>query len=333
MALGWAVGQAFNLQFTASGTIESSIAFSTADFDTFLSYAVPLGIVLGILSFIWAAFISLRKVIKTQSPFISCLTTLLHLLLALGLFCLSLPSYSGQLDRATYDALPRSFKEADRALNSLQLTNSYGLFRRMTGVGGRPEVILEGSLDPQGPWQEFEFLYKPGNTSEAPKFMLPHQPRLDWQMWFAALGSYQHNPWLVSLAYRLLEGREEVARLMSPSCSWRRKTPKYIRAKKYIYTFTSDPKSQHWWERKVEGEYLPILTKDSKGLQEFLAQQNILGPWSSKGALGEEAWVKPSPFFDQILARIRQLSDTCAPHIQIWSYAWLALPILKPFVI
>ena len=111
------------------------------------------------------------------------------------------------------------------------------------------------------------------------------------------------------------------------------KTPKYIRAKKYIYTFTSDPKSQHWWERKEEGEYLPILTKDSKGLQEFLAQQNILGPWSSKGALGEEAWVKPSPFFDQILARIRQLSDTCAPHIQIWSYAWLALPILKPFVI
>ena len=333
MALGWAVGQAFNLQFTATGTIESSIAFSTADFDTFLSYAVPLGIVLGILSFIWAAFISLRKAIKTQSPFISCLTTLLHLLLAIALFCLSLPSYSGQLDRATYDALPRSFKEADRALNSLQLTNSYGLFRRMTGVGGRPEVILEGSLDPQGPWQEFEFLYKPGNTSEAPKFMLPHQPRLDWQMWFAALGSYQHNPWLVSLAYRLLEGREEVSRLMSPSCPWRGKTPKYIRAKKYIYTFTSDPKSQHWWERKEEGEYLPILTKDSKGLQEFLAQQNILGPWSSKGALGEEPWVKPSPFLDQILARIRQLSDTCAPHIQIWSYAWLALPILKPFVI
>lgn len=29
----------------------------------------------------------------------------------------------------------------------LQLTSSYGLFRRMTGVGGRPEVVLEGSYD------------------------------------------------------------------------------------------------------------------------------------------------------------------------------------------
>ena len=74
----------------------------------------------------------------------------------------------------------------------------------MTGVGGRPEVILEGADSAGGPWSQYEFLYKPGNTSSAPQFMLPHQPRLDWQMWFAALGSYQHNPWLLSLVFRLL---------------------------------------------------------------------------------------------------------------------------------
>ena len=185
----------------------------------------------------------------------------------------------------------------------------------------------EGAIVPQGPWKEFEFLYKPGNTSEAPKFLLPHQPRLDWQMWFAALGSYQHNPWLVSLAYRLLEGRQEVSQLMSPSCPWRNKTPKFVRARKFTYTFTTDPRSRDWWQRKEEGEYLPVLTKDNKGLQEYLAQQNILG------ALGEEPWVKGSTHLGSILARIRQMSDACPPHIQIWSYAWLALPILKPFVI
>lgn len=333
VALGWAVGQAFHLQFTSSWTVESSVAFSTADFGTFLSYAVPTGLILGLLSLVWAAMISLRKASKTKSPLRSLLTTVFHLFLAVGFFCLSLPSYSGQLDRPTYDALPRAFKEADRSLGALQLTNSYGLFRRMTGLGGRPEVVLEGALNPQGPWQEFEFLYKPGNTSEAPKFMLPHQPRLDWQMWFAALGSYQQNPWLVSLAYRLLEGREEVSQLMSPSCPWRNKTPRYVRAKKFTYTFTEDPQSKDWWQRKEDGEYLPILTRDNKGLQEYLAQQNILGPWSSKGTLGEEPWVKPSPYLLPILAKLRQLSDACPPHIQIWSYAWLALPILKPFVI
>ena len=77
----------------------------------------------------------------------------------------------------------------------------------MTGVGGRPEVIIEGSDSMNGPWIEYHFMYKPGNMSESPKFVLPHQPRLDWQMWFAALGSYGHNPWFISLLYRILESK------------------------------------------------------------------------------------------------------------------------------
>merc|ERR1719336_3200893 len=76
----------------------------------------------------------------------------------------------------------------------------------MTGVGGRPEVVLEAADAVHGPWHEYDFLYKPGNLSVAPKFMLPHQPRLDWQMWFAALGNYQHNPWLLHLMYKILDG-------------------------------------------------------------------------------------------------------------------------------
>jgi len=90
-------------------------------------------------------------------------------------------------------------------VQELNLISSYGLFRRMTGVGGRPEVIIEGSDSMNGPWKEYHFMYKPGNMSESPKFVMPHQPRLDWQMWFAALGSYGHNPWFISLLYRILE--------------------------------------------------------------------------------------------------------------------------------
>lgn len=33
-------------------------------------------------------------------------------------------------------------------------------------------------------------------------------------MWFAALGSYQHNPWLLNLVVRLLQGHPEVLALM-----------------------------------------------------------------------------------------------------------------------
>ena len=89
VALGWAVGQAFHLQFTSSWTVESSVAFSPADFETFLSYAVPSGLILGLLSLVWAALISLHKATKTKSPLTSLMTTAFHLFLAVGLFCLS----------------------------------------------------------------------------------------------------------------------------------------------------------------------------------------------------------------------------------------------------
>ncbi|ETE56129.1 hypothetical protein L345_18161, partial [Ophiophagus hannah] len=52
-------------------------------------------------------------------------------------------------------------------------------------------------------------MYKPGNVSAAPPIVAPHQPRLDWQMWFAALGHHSHSPWFSSFVYRLLQGKKE----------------------------------------------------------------------------------------------------------------------------
>lgn len=103
--------------------------------------------------------------------------------------------------------------------------------------------------------------YKPGNTSLAPAFLLPHQPRLDWQMWFAALSSYEQQPWIVSLAYRLLEGRPEVLGLLSPHSAWQRRPPAFIRARKFTYTFTGQMGVKEWWSRREDGEYLPTLSK------------------------------------------------------------------------
>jgi len=97
------------------------------------------------------------------------------------------------------------YKVADK----YEITHSYGLFRRMTGVGGRPEVVIEASNKFDGPWKELNFKYKPGHLKTAPLWAAPHQPRLDWQLWFAALGSYQHNPWFVSLIHRILIGQKE----------------------------------------------------------------------------------------------------------------------------
>ena len=84
--------------------------------------------------------------------------------------------------------------EAYGTVQAKSLTNSYGLFRRMTGVEARPEVVVEAS-DDMVSWQEVNFRYKPGDPYRELSVVAPHQPRLDWQMWFAALGSYRHVRW------------------------------------------------------------------------------------------------------------------------------------------
>ena len=81
------------------------------------------------------------------------------------------------LHKETNGALWSPIKELHGNLSKLQLTSSYGLFRRMTGTEkGRPEVILEYSNNMNGPWKEFSFLYKPGDVSAAPKFVCKSFP-------------------------------------------------------------------------------------------------------------------------------------------------------------
>ena len=96
------------------------------------------------------------------------------------------------------------------AVSPLLIVNSYGLFAVMTT--SRPEIIIEGSGDGQL-WREYAFRYKPGPLSRAPGWNIPHQPRLDWQLWFAALGTASENRWFESLLQRLLEGSPQVIAL------------------------------------------------------------------------------------------------------------------------
>ena len=137
--------------------------------------------------------------------------------------------------------------------------NTYGLFRVMTQT--REEIVLEGSNDGQT-WLPYEFKYKPGDPRRRPPFIAPHQPRLDWQMWFAALGSYQQNHWLVNCCVRLLEGSPEVLALLGRN-PFPNAPPRYIRAVVYDYHF-SNWRERHeqgiWWRRELKGEYLPVIS-------------------------------------------------------------------------
>jgi len=141
----------------------------------------------------------------------------------------------------------------------LRSVNSYGLFAVMTT--SRLEIIVEGSNDGIT-WLPYEFKYKPGDPKRRPKFVAPHQPRLDWQMWFAALGDVEENPWFLNFCVKLLHGSPDVLRLLSKN-PFPDTPPRYIRAVLFGYHFT-DFATRHeegsWWRRRKLGPYSPILS-------------------------------------------------------------------------
>jgi predicted DCC family thiol-disulfide oxidoreductase YuxK len=145
---------------------------------------------------------------------------------------------------------------ADVWLEPFRTFNGYGLFAVMTTE--RREIVVEGSDDGLN-WLPYEFKYKPGDINRRPGFVAPFQPRLDWQMWFAALGDYRQNPWFVSFCLRLLQGSPEVLALLEKN-PFPNHPPHYLRAGFYDYqfaNFTERQKTGAWWKREQVGNYLP----------------------------------------------------------------------------
>jgi predicted DCC family thiol-disulfide oxidoreductase YuxK len=143
------------------------------------------------------------------------------------------------------------------------LANSYGLFAVMTT--SRLEIVVEGS-DDGVTWRPYEFKYKPGDLARRPPWVAPYQPRLDWQMWFAALGSAQQNRWIVNLLIRLLEGSPDVLALLQGN-PFPETPPHYVRAVGYDYHFTDFAQwraTGDWWRREPKGFYFPAASLRGK---------------------------------------------------------------------
>lgn len=167
------------------------------------------------------------------------------------------------------------------------IVNQYGPFAVMTTR--RPEIIVEGSNDGTA-WLEYEFKFKPGDVRRAPPWVEPHQPRLDWQMWFAALGARTGDPnsllpqiqqnralmfrlldsgadvWFVNFAVRLLEGSPPVLALLERN-PFPDAPPRFIRARLFEYRFTdldTFQRTGNWWVRADRALYLGPLTLGSQ---------------------------------------------------------------------
>ena len=182
--------------------------------------------------------------------------------------------------------VPSVIRNTLSSIRPFGIINTYGLFSVMTTT--RPELIIEKSENGTD-WEEIQFKWKAGKEDARPGFVQPHQPRLDWQLWFAALffeqvdeiywqmnstkpETFQDHAafmnrlrvpsgyhWFYRFLRKLLEGSPSVLKLLEDETG----TPKYLRVWLYNYHFTSSEKKKatgHWWARDQKRILIPAFT-------------------------------------------------------------------------
>lgn len=140
--------------------------------------------------------------------------------------------------------------------STLGIVNAYGPFAIMTTE--RREIVIEGSSDGRT-WQPYKFKYEPGDPKKPLRWNIPHQPRLDWRMWFAAQGYDPGSPWFPRLLERLRSGSMPVLSLLEAN-PFPDEPPKYVRATLYRYRFAPPDirrSTGQIWQRESLGAYRP----------------------------------------------------------------------------
>lgn len=163
-----------------------------------------------------------------------------------------------------WSAFPDPVSDLVSVAEGSGLVNTYGLFARMTTT--RPEIVIEGSRDGEH-FEPYVFPWKPGPLDRRPAFTGPHMPRLDWQMWFAALGPADRSPWIFSLLRHLLLGTPSVLALLGTD-PFPDAPPIAVRARLYEYRFTDGrerAESGAWWSRTLVGDFVPELRLTTHG--------------------------------------------------------------------
>jgi len=162
------------------------------------------------------------------------------------------------------------------ALEPFRIANRYGLFGIMTR--GRYEIEFQGSDDGKT-WLPYPFRYKPQDLDQPPGIYAPYQPRFDWNLWFASLGSWQEYPIVPRTEVSLLSNDKDVLDLFE-SNPFPNKPPREVRAVIWQYWFTTMSEKRRqglWWRREFVGLYAPTVEREPDGTVRGIEWPNV-GP-------------------------------------------------------
>ncbi|HEY5769968.1 MAG TPA: lipase maturation factor family protein, partial [Terrimicrobium sp.] len=185
----------------------------------------------------------------------------LLLVVAVVIFSLSLVPLGASFRRPIRVLAP--LIPAYHSVAPFRTINGYGLFAAMTKE--RKEVVVQGS-DDGATWSTYAFRFKPGDPRRAPGWVAPYMPRLDWQMWFAALGRAEDNPWFLHFLERLLDGSPSVLGLLEEN-PFPHGRPRLVRALSDRYTFTTigeRARTGNWWNVEPAAIYRSEVSLETR---------------------------------------------------------------------
>lgn len=185
----------------------------------------------------------------------------LSIILVIAVALLSMPVIQNLISSSQY---------MNYSFDNFHFVNTYGAFGSIGKARG--ELIIEGTQDEaiteNTEWEAYEFKAKPGGINRNLPIIAPYQPRIDWQIWFAAMETPEQNPWLIHFIWKLLHNDKGALSLIDTN-PFPDAPPKYIRVDYYHYRF-APLNSTSVWERQKMGSWLPPLSATTPGFGQYV---------------------------------------------------------------
>uniref|UniRef100_A0A6G1SCM1 Lipase maturation factor n=1 Tax=Aceria tosichella TaxID=561515 RepID=A0A6G1SCM1_9ACAR len=252
----------FGLKYE-KGVLKAQVMFTPVQFKLFADHIVPVSLVFGLLGLLNATYTTYF----TSSRRTSIVKTLLYTFIVIPLFFSTFPTLIRFAPGLETKVKPIGMtKELSRAVAPYMLSNNYLLLSKVSHHYGehRTELQIQGRVTPDDAvWQQFDLRYKPGLPSRELPRVVPHLPRVDLKMWYAARSSLQNNQWLQTLAYRVASQEKDLNDVLAPDTAVPKLSQIRIAAVAYKYSRKDrHPFAGYWSQSKVVSDYMPATTPE-----------------------------------------------------------------------
>lgn len=297
------------------GILKTQVLFTPSQFKLLADHLVPISLVFGILGLLSALYSTYFASPRKTSIIKSAAYTIVVVALFFSTFPTLVRFSPGLETKVPALTLTKNFS---RFVAPYSLSNNYIVLSKVSQFygNGRPELQFQGRESAEdSAWQQFDLRYKPGQPSRELSRVVPHLPRIDLKMWYAARSSLQNNQWLQTLAYRIASKEKDILNALSPANSTPRAGQMRVARMNYKYSSKAkQPFAGYWSQSKFESEYMP--TTSVENLKFSVKSNGISLAPPTKSADGK------SDSIDKLLSKYLEISSDYIRGMDHTAFVW-----------